>query len=354
LIKGVDYGFFWQKIHAHARKRGVALRVMFELTYRCNFRCRHCYVPCAYQRRYAQLTKKEIFLILDQLKDAGCFYLGFTGGEPLMRGDTPEIIAYAKQKGFEVIVYTNGSLITSELAKRLGGLGLNKVDITIPAVSRRVFRIITGVDARDAVFRGIELLRKEGVPLGFQTCLLEENAVEKKKIEAGSAALRVMHRWDGKFTARLDGSPEPFRYRGKKVRALIARLAPPEDSVCRQDAQLCVEEELFSCGAGWSQAAITPAGELKMCLMIDYPKYSILESSFADCWERLKKLQRAIKPDAQYQCPQCHLQKFCKWCPGMSWLHNRTFTSCDYASRFGVHQVTQARGHRGTIVKKAV
>jgi MoaA/NifB/PqqE/SkfB family radical SAM enzyme len=108
MIRSQSYNNFWQNIHCSGKKHAFPLRVMFELTYRCNFKCPHCYVPFKY-RKCKELETKEVFAILDQLKDIGCFYLGFTGGEPFMRKDILDILWYAKKKGFEIIIYTNGS-----------------------------------------------------------------------------------------------------------------------------------------------------------------------------------------------------------------------------------------------------
>ena len=127
-MKTQSYNNFWQKIHQSARDKGFPLRVMFELTYRCNFHCQHCYVPQDYRDKKGELETREVFDILDQLKDIGCFYLGFTGGEPFVRGDIMDILWYAKRRGFEVIIYTNGSLIDERIACELADLRPNKVD----------------------------------------------------------------------------------------------------------------------------------------------------------------------------------------------------------------------------------
>src|SRR3989338_281853 len=133
-MKFQPYPKFWQRINQSARNKGFPLRVMFELTYRCNFLCGHCYVPFNYRKK-SELKTKEIFSILDRLKEAGGFYLGFTGGEPFMRQDIMDILWYAKRCGFEVIIYTNGALIDKKMAQELGRLRPNKVDITIPAMT---------------------------------------------------------------------------------------------------------------------------------------------------------------------------------------------------------------------------
>lgn len=214
-MKDRSYHNFWQRIHRSAKKRQIPLRVMFELTYRCNFNCRHCYVPQSYRKREKELKTKEVFSILDQLADIGCFYLGFTGGEPFLREDIIQILWHAKRKGFEVIIYTNGSLIDEKIIDELKCLRPNKVDITIPAMSKAAFERISGVsDSRDKVFRAIELLYKKGINLGFKTCVLKENEDEIEQIQRFAQSLGVLHRLDDRLSPCLDGSKEPFRYRG--------------------------------------------------------------------------------------------------------------------------------------------
>jgi radical SAM protein with 4Fe4S-binding SPASM domain len=107
--------------------------------------------------------------------------------------------------------------------------------------------------------------------------------------------------------------------------------------------QLPITNNLFKCGVGLSQAAITPLGELKMCLMIDYSKYKIIHASrstshatgytLKEAWDKLKELVKNIMPDENYKCDRCELETYCKWCPARSWLEYRNFTSCVSESR---------------------
>jgi radical SAM protein with 4Fe4S-binding SPASM domain len=327
-MQSQPYNDFWQKLHQSARITGFPVRVMFELTYRCNFKCKHCYVPHKYRFKYGELNTKGVFKVLDQLKDAGCFYLGFTGGEPFMRKDALKIFEYARKKGFEVIIYSNGSLINNRIARELGRLRLNKVDITIPGMSRGVFENITGLKGSHVkVFKAIKLLQKNKVPLGFKSCVLKDNEREIVKIQEFTQSLGALHRVDDMLSARLDGSKEPFEYKSR-----LGQDAKEPDN-CEIARDVPIEKNLFKCGVGQSQAAITPNGELKMCLMIDYPKYKILDSSFKSSWLKMKKLIGKIKPDKYYKCSQCSLELYCKWCPAKGWLESGRFTACDVNSR---------------------
>lgn len=315
---------------------------MFELTYRCNFFCRHCYVPFRY-RKSKEVRTKQAFGIIDQLADIGCFYLGFTGGEPFVRKDFLKILSYAKRKGFQAIVYTNGSLINEKTAKELAELALNKVDITIPAMTQDAFEKITKLKgSHKKVFKAIELLKKNGVALGFKTCVLKENQDEIGEIQKFAHSQGALHRLDDMLSRRLDGKEEPYRYRGTIQNAgqgfslahdagRVTRKAGAGLKPCLKDTAL----QLFKCGVGISQAAITPQGRLKPCLMIDKPRFAILGQSggLKKAWEDLKRFIAGIAPDENYKCSACKLRPFCKWCPAKGWLYNKSFTHCDPQAR---------------------
>ncbi|MBN1405166.1 MAG: radical SAM protein [Candidatus Omnitrophica bacterium] len=320
-MKTQAYHKFWHNLHDKAKDRGLPLRVLFELTYGCNFKCRHCYVPQSYKRKILQELKTgNVISMLEQLADSGCFHLGFSGGEPFIRKDALKILKYAKRKGFNIIIYTNGSLINEKIAGELQQLNPNKVDITIPSLKQGVFERITGIKGSYAkVFRAIELLDKNKIALGFKTCLLKENETEIAAIEKFAASLNAEHRLDDRLSRRLNGSDEPFKYRAYP-KVYTGGYYPVHEKTTPR---------LFTCGAGKTQAAITPFGELKICTLIDYPKYKISESSFESCWDKLKTLVKSIGVDEYYKCAGCSLSPYCKWCPAVSWLYDRTFTSCD-------------------------
>lgn len=353
---------FWQKIHNVARNNKIPLRVMFELTYRCNFFCRHCYVPLEH-RKLKELKTKEIFSILDQLKEIGCFYLGFTGGEPFMRKDILPILRYAKKNGFELIVYSNGALINKRLADELAALSLNKIDITIPAMSKSAFENISGLQgSHGRVFKAVALLHKNRINLGFKTCVLKNNESEIGAIQDYTSSLSAMHRLDDVLSRRLDGSADPYKYRGRlKDKPASGKTTDPEEgcdypkgplgtknvavpNFIKADKREPKDKDLFKCGVGLTQVAITPQGELKPCLMIDNPRFFI-GSSFTSAWDKLKDFISKINPDENYKCNDCNLQQFCKWCPARSWLYSGSFTSCDPENRKKAEELSRGVSH---------
>src|SRR5271169_3599182 len=108
-----------QEMAAKALKLGIPLSAQIDLTYRCNERCIHCYLD---HSDHGEMTTAEIKNLLDQMADAGVFYLTISGGEILMRRDFFEILEHARARTFCIKLNTNGVLIREKEADRLKAL----------------------------------------------------------------------------------------------------------------------------------------------------------------------------------------------------------------------------------------
>ena len=97
-----------QEMGARAVRHGIPLGVQLDLTYRCNERCVHCYLD---HDDHGELSLAEILGLLDQLADAGVFFLTISGGEIFLRPDLFDILAHARRLLFAVKIKTNAILI---------------------------------------------------------------------------------------------------------------------------------------------------------------------------------------------------------------------------------------------------
>jgi len=106
----------WDKL----KEKRIPFEFDLEVTARCNFDCRHCYVNVPADDRDVQqreLSLEEISTIADQAVDLGALWCLVTGGEPLLRRDFNELYLILKRKGLLLSVFTNASLVTKEHVK---------------------------------------------------------------------------------------------------------------------------------------------------------------------------------------------------------------------------------------------
>lgn len=340
MIKNLDYKKFARGFHDFSREKRLPLRAMLELTYRCNFNCIHCYLSGDPKKSLAEaeLKTKEVYEILSQLKDLGCFYLGLTGGEIFLRRDILDIIWYARRKGFQVILLTNGSLINKGIANELRKLRVNKVDITVHAMDENIFDQITRIPgSAEKVFRGIDLLYKSNVPLVFKSCQMQANREEILRVNEYAKELNVPYRCSGGLLPRQDGSKIPLRFSiSPEEEYLLNRLCYPEAFAEKAGKRRFIHERnptrvskrLFNCGAGYTELTINPYGEVKICTDIGFPRYNILEGNLATGWERIKTFIDSLKPPRDWACRSCELEKFCSWCPAKAYLEDGNYFSC--------------------------
>jgi radical SAM protein with 4Fe4S-binding SPASM domain len=118
-------------------------RMDLALTYRCNDNCAHCYN--GRPRDYPELSTVEWKKIIDRLWAIGIPHIVFTGGEPTLRDDLPELVAHAEQKGQITGLNTNARRLSdARFVQKLVDAGLDHVQITVeshdPAIHDEMVR----------------------------------------------------------------------------------------------------------------------------------------------------------------------------------------------------------------------
>ena len=105
--------------------------VVWNVTNRCNLRCQHCYIS-AEDRSYSdELTTDEAKAFLTDIGEMGSPVALFSGGEPLVRPDVYELAEYGTEAGLRVVLSTNGTLITEQVARRLASSGVKYVGVSL-------------------------------------------------------------------------------------------------------------------------------------------------------------------------------------------------------------------------------
>lgn len=149
--------------------------VVWNMTRRCNLKCVHCYAQAKDIEFENELSTEEGKALIDDLASFGSPVILFSGGEPTLRKDLPELAAYAREKGMRAVISTNGTLIDRDMAKKLKEVGLSYVGVSLDGIreTNDKFRGVKG--AFDAALRGLHNCQEEGIKVGLRFTVNKQN-----------------------------------------------------------------------------------------------------------------------------------------------------------------------------------
>jgi len=156
--------------------------VVWNITRRCNLKCVHCYAHAKNIPSDTEISTTEGKQLIENLARFGVPVLLFSGGEPLLHADLPELAAFAVEKGMRAVLSTNGTLITKKMARILKGIGLSYVGISLDGMEgiNDRFRGVKG--AYRSALEGIKNCKTAGIKVGLRFTINRYNAGEIPKI----------------------------------------------------------------------------------------------------------------------------------------------------------------------------
>lgn len=310
----------------------VPFQASLELTYRCNLSCKHCYVDVTARE---ELSFAELRDILDQLAEAGCLYLLFTGGEVLVREDFFDIAFHAKERGFIVMFLTNGTLITPENAREIKKLEPLFVGMSLHGATPSTHDGITRKQGSFAsMIKGIELLKGLGVRVSLQTLLMDSNAHEAEAMRNLTQRLGVPLRFGHELVPARSGSLAPFQYE-----ASLGELCHYLDQKWGKGP--IIPETNGVCKAGRGICSISPTGDVFPCLLMPLKIGNLRQARFTEIWKDNPSPEltylRSITWQDLSSCKDCSLARYCVRCMGVAFSETGSLTkpapsACRYAA----------------------
>ena len=183
---GFPQGYFEEYGNQVCPKKDIPEEVMIEVESKCNFNCHFCFNQISFAkkgRNIKPLSSNFIKKTIDSIAQNGIEIVKFTGGEPLLRKDIFQLMEYAKEKGLEVRLNTNCSLIDSKVAKKLSRI-VDNILIPIESDNEKEESKITGLkDVLKKKIKAVELLKEEGIPVvRAGTVIIKKNIENFDKI----------------------------------------------------------------------------------------------------------------------------------------------------------------------------
>jgi len=159
-----------------ARRGPVKPVVIWNLTRRCNLRCRHCYTSSADVAFPGELSHEQAMGVLTDLGDFGIPALILSGGEPLARRDVFEIAERARQMKMYLALSTNGTAIVGATADRVAEIGFDYVGISLDGIGETNDWFRGKVGAFDEALAGVRACKERDIKVGLRFTITEDNA----------------------------------------------------------------------------------------------------------------------------------------------------------------------------------
>ena len=176
----IRYGRHSGKLPSHLLQFSVDKKpvVVWNATRRCNLKCVHCYAHAKDIPHDNELTTEEGKRLIDDLAGFGVPVILFSGGEPMLRKDLPELAGYAVNRGIRAVISTNGTLITAEKAKILKDIGLSYVGVSLDGMEEIHDRFRGMKGAFRQAMEGIRNCQDTGIKVGLRFTINKFNVAE--------------------------------------------------------------------------------------------------------------------------------------------------------------------------------
>lgn len=308
-------------------------RMDLALTYRCNNDCLHCYN--ARPRNFPEISTQQWKDILDRLWDQGIPHVVFTGGEPTLRADLPDLIAHAEQNGQITGLNTNGRRLSDrQYLQELVQAGLDHVQITLESHDPHIHNLmVKAAHAWEQTVAGIGNALESSLYVMTNTTMLRQNSSGLEQtleflstLGVPTVGLNALI-YAGKGLDIDAGIPEadllPLLEIARRVTG-----AHQQRLIWYTPTQYCsfdpVQMELGvkGCTAALYNMCIEPNGDVIPCQSYYQQVGSILEQPWNEIWEHPLCLSLRERQSIPAKCQHC---AFLSECGGGCPLKNQAF-----------------------------
>ncbi|HHW06963.1 MAG TPA: putative heme d1 biosynthesis radical SAM protein NirJ2 [Clostridia bacterium] len=329
--------------------------ISWNSTNQCNMYCDHCYRDAG-AKAAEELSTAEAKAMLEEIAKAGFKIMIFSGGEPLMRPDLYELVAYAKSLGLRPVLGTNGTLITPEAARKLKEAGLMGAGISLDSLNEEKhdeLRRYRGA-YREAI-QGMKNCREAGLPFQVHTTVFDWNQEELEAITDFAVEIgAVAHHFFFLVPTGRAVNIEEESLRAEAYERVLTRILEKQKQVDIELKPTCAPQFMRiakemgmdmrfqrGCLAGTHYCIISPKGDVQPCAYLNIPLGNVRDIPFSRLWETHPVFQELRTLNYKGGCGSCKYKKICGGCRARAYFyHDQDYMAeepwCLYHGRRGV------------------
>ncbi|GEA15667.1 MAG: AdoMet-dependent heme synthase [Moorella sp. (in: firmicutes)] len=323
-------------------------------TNQCNLYCDHCYRDAG-AKAEDELSTAEAKNLIDEAVKAGFRIMIFSGGEPLLRPDLLELIAYAAARGLRPVLGSNGTLLTPDLARELKKAGALAIGISLDSCDpARHDRLRQKDGAWQEALAGMAACREAGLSFQVHTTVFDWNQDELEKLTdlAVDLGARAHHFFFLVPTGRA-ASIEAESLRAEAYERTLKRILQKQQQVNIELKPTCAPQFMRiaremgipvrysrGCLAGIAYCIVSPRGDVQPCAYLNLPVGNVRETPFSRLWQESEVFRTLRTESYGGSCGRCGYKKICGGCRARAWYYHGDYMAeepwCLYQGRKGM------------------
>lgn len=327
------------------------------ITNKCNMACKYCSVRKLHKTCEKELSTKQWKDIISKLAEWGVFQIGFTGGEPTLRKDLPELVEHVHKKGCVFNLTTNGWFLDEDLVYKLVCSGMKQCQVSLDSHIPKTHDKLRGNNSHNRALKSIKILQNYGVAVGID-CVVSRNNIkdimkfvewiETQKIPY----LTLIKLKKGDLSDKQYSSLAPnYSEYSEIIRLVCSRKENKNPNITLDcgsvsNLQQVASKDKFSeipvagCPIGHHLICISPNGEIYACAALLDKKFclgNILKDNIEEIWKNnsLLKNFRLIKKKVNGNCKNCERLDLCRGgCRGIAYSASKELFVSDPTCKF--------------------
>ncbi len=293
-----------------------------EICAQCNFMCKHCYISD--ECRKNMLSFSQFTSFIDQIVAMGCIFVTITGGEPLLHPKFIEMYLYAKSKGCIVTVFTNGSLINSEIIHLFKRHPPRRIEITVYGASEETYNLVTETKNYIRVLQSLNELSKNNIQFIIKMFIMTINLHDFSLVHETAMHYGVELKADYTILDNDCAKVQKYQIPTKHIPDIekqLSKYQAGKKKIWPEYIATNTLNKLYNCGAGRVSCWLKSDNQLRVCNFIDTIAVDLNEHLVVEAWGRFNSDVTAdLSEDSD--CYKCKLRSFCIYCPARSLLLN--------------------------------
>ena len=309
-----------------AREKDVPISGTFELTGRCNFSCKMCYVHVMNETeaKKHELSTNQWKKVFDDAYEAGLMFALLTGGECLLRSDFKELYLYLWNRGVNITVNTNGYLLNNSYISFFERYPPKRIQISLYGCDELMYQSITGVAAFSRVSMNISKLKKSGIDVHLAI------TPSKYLLDSCTDTIRYAIENDYDFAVselllkpREKNENNDYFLTAEEYADILAnaatlrgqKLTPASEELLPKPGGEYGGPETVVCNGGRSRFYITWKGEMCPCVVLPSIHADVLDIGYKAAWQYINsEVKKILQAE---ECVNCAYKKVCSICPGV-------------------------------------